>query len=365
MKTPPREAVILGIGSALSAGVIIGGIVWGLNRESTEQTVASAAHTVNVAASAARASVVTGRDGIARLVLRGVQPTVEMADVSPGYERLRVPTWIWSRMWPQLYGSVSPNATIVWGAGGHRQSASVSLASGVYRPGYMAFAVRPLSPGATQAMPLTGGVPTGSATSLGPVDLYVDPPLPLPGQSIVNTILQTLAGTPVEPNSTIIIQKPPPATEIVPNLGGAAYSGLTLASGYPSSAVVDIHTGGNPIVASANFPGRTVVITNGITGGAAFEQMNVSGGTLRLANLSNSAFINLNLTGGTLIGGAKTTFLDANFTNTTFGAPAAPDGKVSLVNFRGAVFAQPILTGATFPDGGSMERCSSGPTSLA
>lgn len=344
----PREAWILSAGSVISAGVIVSAIVWGLNHDSGAVPVAgSATHSVNVTASAAHGTVVTGRDGVTRLVMRGVPPTVEMADVSPGHERLRVPTWIWHQMWSRLYGTVEPNATLSWGQGASHQQTSVALAGGSYRPGYLAFTLRPLSVGATAPLPLTGARQRGRVSSLGQVDLYVDPPAS-GAQGLVQQIDSTLAGMQVLANTPVSIQRY--GTTDINDMNGGAYSGVQFPKGYPPATSpeqgrVALYMYSGAAVAQGDFSGRYVKLSGS---GGAFEHMVVGTGTLDVTGLYDGALTKLNLTGGKLVGGGPMSdanvstgsnlFLDANFSGATLDGPS----------FRGAVFASPNLDGATF-----------------
>lgn len=346
-----REVLILGVGSVLSAGVIVGGIVWGLRNDQSAPAAQQGGPQVFVTTSARDGRVVTGADGVSRLVLTGVQPAVEMADMAPGSERLRMPTWLWSRMWTDLYAGFEPNATLSWGRGADRRRISVALVSGAYTPGRLSFAVRPLAPGATSPLPVTGALPIGENTPLGPVDLYVDPPIPndlSPDQSLVSQAMSSLAGIPFAPNSLVTIKPPPPGTEIVGASipGNEAYQGMALASGYPQGTAVDLTISGNPVVGPSNLAGRTVTMVGGLSGGASFEQLTIGAGTLNIRSLRNAVFVGLNLSGGTLNGGGgsirngvSTMFLESDFSGATLNGPT----------FENSIFASPNLDGASFP----------------
>ncbi|NBQ44303.1 MAG: hypothetical protein EBU23_18045, partial [Mycobacteriaceae bacterium] len=253
MKTPPREAVILGIGSVLSAGVIIGGIVWGLNRDDGPAvSTPASAHAQDVTVSARGAALVSDADGVTRLVMTGVDPQVDMTDISPGGERMSWPTWLWTKDWARRYASVEPNASLTWTADGMRHRTSFALVHGQYAPGQLVFTVRPLAPGNSGRLPVTASQAPGSVRRLGPVDLFVDPPGQVdPTSNLANdaSLAASLKGIAI--GETEDSQTSPPfeytggTQTVVPAPKAPPYAGLNLAADSPNQ--VSLLLKNNPV----------------------------------------------------------------------------------------------------------------------
>ena len=158
----------------------------------SDEPAAAQAPALNVTVSAGDGRFVTDRHGTLRLLLRGVNPRVEVADVSPGNSRTWAPTWLWARSWKRLYADYQPNTTVTWGAGRAKGRTSVALVHGRYVKGNLVFEVRPLAPGAKTPLPSVAA--PRQTRDLGPVDMYVDPPIPLPAAAWASQELTTAAG---------------------------------------------------------------------------------------------------------------------------------------------------------------------------
>ena len=345
----------------------------------SDEPAAAQAPALNVTVSAGDGRFVTDRHGTLRLLLRGVNPRVEVADVSPGNSRTWAPTWLWARSWKRLYADYQPNTTVTWGAGRAKGRTSVALVHGRYVKGNLVFEVRPLAPGAKTPLPSVAA--PRQTRDLGPVDMYVDPPIPLPAAAWASQELTTAAGLQISSTPWNAGTSRP----IVPVLpGGAAYSQITAMR----NQVVVLELDGNVGFGPSNLPGRTIVVTNSDAIGGYFIRLSLTnGGVLNLtggrslAFVGNNAFVDLDLSGGTLVppdkpfevevandtrywqdllddpgsveplpaGGLPgnmtevptgNTFVKGNLTNATFANGYLGD----------SVFAAPVLTGATWND---------------
>jgi len=306
----------------------------------------------NVTLSARSATFTRGRDGVTRLVLGGVSPLVEMADVSPGHERQAIATWIWASEWKRLYRGFEPNTTVVWREKGKRRAITVSLASGVRRGTTLSFAVRRLALGSRLPLPITTRVFPERQRRLGPVDVFVDPVAdPGAAQGIVQTALQTLAGLSVSDQSWTVTSgssTPTPLADggvyksIVNASGGSSFTlNLNRATGFDSGALglAEVRIAPTPPAGG---------------GGGYFRNIDLSGGTLTLGSLNGGpatglVFDAVNLTGGDLVIPSYTP--DSPVSN-VFADLDLTRAEVTVTSMPGAIFVTPTIDGTTFTGNG-------------
>lgn len=322
-------------------------------------------HRVNVVVSAKRASLVRGRDGITRLVLTGLQPTVEMADVSPGTERVAMPTWVWAQQWKRLYRDYEPNATIVWRTRTGREALSVALASGRLSGNRMSFAVRRLVVGSRKRLPITAAIIPGRVQRLGRVDVFVDPNTVQDSQTLVQNALQSLAQMPSSGQPWDVDED---GGVVAPAPNGAAYTTLTGSSIAPGpvdrspTAVTLIAASAGVAVESANLGRVALTLLSRGYSGFYFGELGLAGGSLTLGNRdfasTGNVIVGLDLTGGKLsFGGSPARPADGNIivlpnlTGATVDVALMGAGVIVLPTLDGTVLTN--STGTTRPNQGT------------
>lgn len=372
----PREAWILGTGSVISAGVIVGAIVWGLNRDAAPAVPAVAtAHAQNVTVSSQRAVLVSGRNGTTRLVMTGVDPQVEMTDVSPGGEQMAWPTWLWTRDWSRRYAAVEPNASLTWTADGVRHRTSFALARGSYAPGRLTFTLRALAPGNGGQLPLTATQTPGSVRRLGPVDLFVDPPTGVdPTSSLSGDVSLASSLQSVAVGEASVTPAGPPfeysggTAKVSPQVGAPPYSGLTVAPGTHNA--VSLLLVKNPVFESMNAAGRVLFLGNAgsSTSGAVIADLTARRLVLTSEPMGgepavNNVFLRPTVSNGEVMlartagmAGAGNMFFGGNFRGSTFSGGGLGRSVFIASDFSGATFEQTgystdaVFLGAKFAD---------------
>jgi uncharacterized protein YjbI with pentapeptide repeats len=302
----------------------------------------------NVTLSAKSARLVRGQDGVTRLVLKRVNPLVEMADVSPGTERQAIATWIWVKEWRTLYRRFQPNTTIVWTEGGTRRALTVALASGSFDGRTMSFAVRRLALGTRRALPITSRVIPQRSKALGAVDVFVDPYSPPQQQSIVQTALQTYGLYKAGPQTWTVTTSPSVPDALAPStLYKALANGTT-------SGTVTLQLQQGVGFASGDLPGtRLSIQPSGVNYPGYFRNLNLVGGALVIGNASTSVsglvFYDLRLGGGELV----LPTVGENPTSNIFANADLTNATVSVVSAPGTIFVNPTINGTQFEGAGS------------
>ena len=294
----------------------------------------------NVALSASSATIRRGRDGITRLVLTGVGPRVEMADVSPGTERLAIPTWLWVREWRGLYRGYEPNSVLVWRANGQRQTLSFKLASGRVRGRTLSFELRRLAIGTKRALPLTAAVVPGRVLRVKDADLFVDPQTrqtPV-AQGIVNQMLQTFGAMPT--SGTVLTVNG--SGTIGGRSDGAMYDELNV-----NASPVTISVTSAAAFAGGSAAGDSVTFLTPSGVGAYLRNFNAQNGAILLGEPDQSA-IGMILDGANLTGGELWLQGSAEPQGTMVVNSTLTNATVRVANASGAIFANSNLSGSTW-----------------
>lgn len=327
-------------------------------------------HGVNVTIGADRLALVTGNDGVRRLEVSRYASGAEMTGMSPGHDRLRVPTAVWARGWKRLYGTTEPNAVITYGRGAHVKRLSVSLASMKYNPvkRTMTFALRPMGAGLMTKPPLATTATraqAGTRQSLGAGQVYVDQTVDF-GSNTAAQDQQTLQGLiqaglidAVEVNSydcCAVGSSPAQVTNGLP--AGQAYDQLVTGYGYSGEIVFQGAPAFGGFIVNS---GQTITFANGpdadgatfgLDGEGAFKVS--AGATLNFGQLppdgtqgeggtANIVIYNGDFSGSTLTGtlGENSAIVGGDMTGTALYATSFNDTLISDVSFAGATFVSP------------------------
>ena len=361
-RTLPRPARLLAL--AGSTVLVSGAVLAGCGGSDTADSSSPAPSHVNVTLGAKNASLVRTKAGTTQLVLTGYQPTVEVTALSPGHERIEVPTAVWARGWKAQYEGYEPNSVLAWEDGATRERLSFAIAAGAYNPvkQQMTFDIRPLAAGARNAQPV-GNVAVGSSgrTDLGDATLFIDPTTDFGAntatqdQAATQAVVTMLSGQTVSSQS---ISTGASDAQVVNGLAtGEAYTNLTLSAPSSSAGPNTVAFTGAPAFATSNFSNATWQFSSPDGNGVTFSVTSTGSGSLSLATgttinlngMPNLVVFSGNYRNGTLTGtlGSNSTLIGGAFSNTTFSDFTTSNALLANINLTGASFTASNANGET------------------